>query len=991
MNFVKRFAFVLVAMMFISVVASAQTTSNLTGTVTLGGNPLPGATITIASPSLQGTRTTVTDVNGNYNFGALPPGDYTVRFEMESMQSVTRPVRIGLGQIGRANATMQLTSVAEAITVTATAPATLETTEIQTNISAKLASELPVGHNILAMANLAPGVNTNTTVGGQVIISGAPAHENSYIVDGAVVNENLRGQFSNLFIEDALQETTVLTGGISAEYGRFTGGIISSITKSGGNEFSGSLRDSLSSDKWTAVTPAGNPRLNTINPVYEGTLGGRIIRDRLWFFVAGRDAKTSSSIPFASAQTDFHDSFTSANHEKRAEAKLSAALTAKHNFMLTGMHVDVPQTNIPFGSDYEPITLEASRNVPLGFYTAHYNGVLTDNFLLEGLFSKKTLIFEGGGGALGDLAHATPILDLINNAWYGYPVFCSTCGHEYRNNKYYDAKATYYLASKSLGTHNITAGYQNWNELRIANNYQSGSNFIMLSYTGAPTHTSTGLVATISDGDIILATPINTLANGGSKFQTNSLYVNDKWDFGTHLNFNLGARYDKNNGKDANGATRSKDSIVSPRAGVIYDVFGNSKVRLNANYGQYVAKIAETVGDAGASAGAPASIYYVYHGPDLVGSSNAVLQGVQNYFNANGGLFGAANLASIIGANFPGINQAFPNSLRSPNVKESTVGIGSQIGRGYLRADYIHRKWADFYSAVVSPATGAVAGPGLYNSFLFDVTDFVNTNSYKRNYDALQLQGSYQLFSRLQLAGNYTYSKLRGNVIGETRDNGPIAEPFAAYAEFKNFAQNNPIGALASDQRQKARAWMTYDQPTPIGSFTLGVLQRFDTGTPFAAVTNLPTSAFASYVQANLLPAGFSYNGQPGTVSYFLGARDQFRWQSVSGTDLSLDYHLQMGRVQLFAQPAVVNVFNAQHFVSGNTSVTLARAFNPYTQTPTECPQFQASGAKMSSSACRALVPTGGAWFKGVNFGKPTVAGNYQLPRTYRFTVGARF
>jgi hypothetical protein len=65
--------------------ALAQTTASLSGTVTLGGNPLPGASVTISSPSLKGTRTTVTDANGNYNIGAIPPGAYTVKFSMESM------------------------------------------------------------------------------------------------------------------------------------------------------------------------------------------------------------------------------------------------------------------------------------------------------------------------------------------------------------------------------------------------------------------------------------------------------------------------------------------------------------------------------------------------------------------------------------------------------------------------------------------------------------------------------------------------------------------------------------------------------------------------------------------------------------------------------------------------------------------------------------------------------------------------------------------
>jgi hypothetical protein len=79
------------------------------------------------------------------------------------------------------------------------------------------------------------------------------------------VNENLRGQPHDLFIEDAIQETTVLTGAISAEYGRFTGGVVTAVSKSGGNEFSGTFRDSLNqAPKWTALSPsadgAGAPR-----------------------------------------------------------------------------------------------------------------------------------------------------------------------------------------------------------------------------------------------------------------------------------------------------------------------------------------------------------------------------------------------------------------------------------------------------------------------------------------------------------------------------------------------------------------------------------------------------------------------------------------------------------------------------------------------------------------------------------------------------------
>src|SRR5258705_7183419 len=119
------------------------------------------------------------------------------------------------------------------------------------------------------------------------------SYDSLYLVDGAITNENLRGQTHNLFIEDAIQETTVQTGGISAEYGHFTGGVVNSITKSGGNEFKGTFRTSFANESWTAKTPFTAEQDDKINPVYEGTLGGPAIRDRLWFFGGGRSAKTS--------------------------------------------------------------------------------------------------------------------------------------------------------------------------------------------------------------------------------------------------------------------------------------------------------------------------------------------------------------------------------------------------------------------------------------------------------------------------------------------------------------------------------------------------------------------------------------------------------------------------------------------------------------------------------------------------------------------------
>ena len=105
------------------------------------------------------------------------------------------------------------------------------------------------------IAELAPGLTANTPNADQVSISGAFAYDNVFLVDGVDINDNLFGSPDNLFIEDAIEETQVMTSGVSAEYGRFSGGVINAVTKSGGNEFSGSFRTDLGNPEWRDENP----------------------------------------------------------------------------------------------------------------------------------------------------------------------------------------------------------------------------------------------------------------------------------------------------------------------------------------------------------------------------------------------------------------------------------------------------------------------------------------------------------------------------------------------------------------------------------------------------------------------------------------------------------------------------------------------------------------------------------------------------------------
>src|SRR6266571_340477 len=229
------------------------------------------------------------------------------------MQPSTARKPLILGLPTRVDAQMKLARVSEAITVTASSPAVLENTTVGANIKAQTVQQLPILRTPMDIASISPGVTgdrggrATTPVGGQLSINGGIAYDNNVLINGVNMQDNIFGNPNNLFVGDAIQETQVLTSGISAEYGHFTGGVVNVITKSGGNAFSGSLRDDLSKAGWTALTPyeqgfrgsnvpsvAAAPHTGHLSHIYEATFGGPILRDHLWFFAAAHKEQTST-------------------------------------------------------------------------------------------------------------------------------------------------------------------------------------------------------------------------------------------------------------------------------------------------------------------------------------------------------------------------------------------------------------------------------------------------------------------------------------------------------------------------------------------------------------------------------------------------------------------------------------------------------------------------------------------------------------------------
>ena len=231
------------------------------------GLPLPGVTVTATSPALQGARTVGHVGNGDFIIPFLPPGEYTVVFELRGFAPLTQTIGVAMAETQPLDVKLAIAAVTETRhrdrrrrRPRSSRPARIAQTYTATKIET-----LPVGRTLESAVLLAPGVSGNGP-SGNIVIAGALSYEGLYLINGVNVNENLRGQPRTLYVEDAIQETKVSTGNISAEYGRFNGGVVNMITKSGGNRFSGSFRDSLTNDSWRALRPLGDRRPTRSSP-----------------------------------------------------------------------------------------------------------------------------------------------------------------------------------------------------------------------------------------------------------------------------------------------------------------------------------------------------------------------------------------------------------------------------------------------------------------------------------------------------------------------------------------------------------------------------------------------------------------------------------------------------------------------------------------------------------------------------------------------------
>lgn len=955
---------------FATLPALGQTpTGTLTGRVVAeDGSALPGVTVTVTSPSLQGSRVAVTSENGDYNLRALPPGQYTVRFELAGLAPVEEEVRVALGQTATQDAQLTLEEIREEIVVTSARESISSSSQAAVTYSQSFVESLPVARDITQATLLSPAAG-ETGPGGNVSISGNMSFENLYLVNGVVITDNIRSTPFDLFIEDAIEETTVSSSGISAEYGRFGGGVINTITKSGGNEFHGSLRANVDNQSWEGETPLTVEQDDTDNFIYEGTLGGRVWRDHLWFFLAARDRDEEQQ-----AQTAVTDiPYDAGDKETRLEGKLTFSPTPSHR--VVGTYLDIDEDDL--GNTFSTVLDLASvndRKLPQELMAFHYAGVLSPNFSLEGQYSERQFLFQDSGSKFTDRILGTLFVDADSRRWHS-PTFCGVCRDEERSNENLLLKASYFLSTPSLGSHDLVVGYDTFEDIRAADNHQSGSDFRIVDLETLVQGSGVGAVLSphfIPGTTFVQWNPIFETTRG-TAFKTNSFFLNDAWRVGDRLSVNLGVRYDQNDGEDASRNKVIDDSKVSPRLGASYDIRGDGDMQIYASFGRFVNAIANDQAGAGSAAGSPAAITWFYEGPEINGPGSPLipadeaLQMLWDWFDARGG---TANLGDVRSISIPGGSTVIGDDMSSPHTDEYSLGVSRRLGtRGTVRADYVHREGGDFYIERLDLGTGRATLP---SGDVVDRSVIGNEDDrLERVHDGLYTVARYRLTDQLELGGTWAWSHTRGTWDGETANSGPVSSALGQFPEYKTFDRNLVRGDLENDQRHRVRVWAAWDLLEVAGNqLNLTVLQNFATGTPYGAAGSVATEAFVDNP---------GYVNPPSDVDYFFTGRDAFRTDDITRTDLALNYAFDWNAfgksLEVFLQPEVTNVFNEDGVIVVNTSVRDAttsddlQPFNPFTETPVE----------------------GVHWEKGPDFGEPSDPTDFQTPRIFRFSVGFRF
>lgn len=284
----QKALFVLMFMLSLGLLNAQLTqTGTISGTVyTEDGSVIPGVTVYLRSPAIVIDQlTAVTNEEGNFRFRNLAPGSYDVTFQMEGMKSMVRKgIMVSVGNNADLNVIMEFGALDESIMVVGQSPVIdVQATAKTTNISSDMIRSIPTRNRTLAgIFQLTPGVQNG-------VAHGSSERNNSWNVDGVNTNDPVVGTAGTTPSSEVLQEVAISVGGVGADQGSSGGAIINAVTKSGGNNFSGSAAvyyntESFNGDNTKGTPLEGSASGEKFNFQPSVSLGGPVIKNKLWFF-----------------------------------------------------------------------------------------------------------------------------------------------------------------------------------------------------------------------------------------------------------------------------------------------------------------------------------------------------------------------------------------------------------------------------------------------------------------------------------------------------------------------------------------------------------------------------------------------------------------------------------------------------------------------------------------------------------------------------------
>src|SRR4051812_33073534 len=367
--------------------AAAQTqTGTVEGKVTdQQGAVLPGVNVTLAGP--RGSQTTVTDTGGMFRFVGVAPATYTLKAELTGFLAEQQPdVVVGMGKTVTAEFSMKVGGVSETVEVTAASTVDVKSSATHTNISNEMLELTPIySPTSTGLLNYAPGINNSSAYGAQA------SYGNALLMDGVDTRDPQGGSAWTFFNQNLIQEIQVGGLGAPAEYGGFTGGIINTVTKSGGNAFTGlfSLRytnDSLASNNISKSMLDANPGLGEAAITkkladYTVQMGGPLKKDKAFFFgsIQRYEATTDPTGPVATSQ-DISPRFNLKLTLQPSTNDTIVLGTQYDSYNVTGRGGYPPAAQV---TDQQTVTEDA----PEWVWNAQWRKVMGTNTFLEAKFT----------------------------------------------------------------------------------------------------------------------------------------------------------------------------------------------------------------------------------------------------------------------------------------------------------------------------------------------------------------------------------------------------------------------------------------------------------------------------------------------------------------------------------------------------------------------------------------------------------------------------